>query len=185
MVISTKIESDYNSAPSLGSSTLPHRVAIALGGNLTSVVGNPEATLVAAIDVIRSMADTVLEAKSSLYQTTPVGPPQPDYFNACVVISTMSSATHLMRKLLDIEQQFNRVRRERWGPRTLDLDILLFDDLVLDDPFVQVPHPRMAERAFVLIPLAEIAPQWVHPVLGRTMQMLSQQVSPDGVRLVR
>ena len=166
----------------VNSSVLHHRAAIALGSNLASVVGDPEETLMAAIDAIEAMPGTTLDAESSVYQTAAVGPPQPDYCNACVMISTLSTATHLMKTLLDIEQQFDRVRRERWGPRTLDLDLLLFDDLVLNDPLVQIPHPRMTERAFVLMPLAEIAPWWVHPIVGKNIQSLMQQVSSEGVR---
>lgn len=163
---------------------LLHRAAIALGSNLSSSAGNPEDTLVAAIDAIESLPGTALEAESSVYRTAPVGPPQPDYFNACVVISTMATATQLMKTLLNIEQQFDRVRAERWGPRTLDLDLLLFDDVVLDDPLVQIPHPRMAERAFVLMPLTEIVPEWTHPVLGQTIHALAQQVSTEGVQRI-
>ena len=163
-------------------SPLPHRAAIALGSNLTSSVGNPEDTLMAAIDSIDAIPATTVEAESSMYQTAAVGPPQPDYVNACVIVSTMATAPQLMQTLLNIEQQFDRVRTERWGPRTLDLDLLLFDDVVLNDPLVQIPHPRMAERAFVLMPLAEIVPQWVHPILGETIQALAQKVSTTGVR---
>ena len=82
-----------------------------------------------------------------MYKTAPVGPPQPDYFNACVVIATMAAATQLMQTLLKIELQFDRVRNERWGPRTLDLDLLLFDDLVLDDePHRRAGHPGQPHR---------------------------------------
>ena len=166
----------------VNSSPLPHRAAIALGSNLTSAVGDPEDTLIAAIDAIDSIPATTVEAESSMYQTAAVGPPQPDYVNACVIVSTMATAPQLMQTLLNIEQQFDRVRTERWGPRTFDLDLLLFDDVVLNDPLVQIPHPRMAERAFVLMPLAEIVPQWVHPVLGETIQVLAQKVPTTGVR---
>jgi 2-amino-4-hydroxy-6-hydroxymethyldihydropteridine diphosphokinase len=78
--------------------------------------------------------------------------------------------------MLAIEQQFGRVRRERNGPRTLDLDLLLFDDLVLDTPTLQIPHPRMSERAFVLVPLAEIAGDWIEPVSGKAIAKLVQAV---------
>lgn len=168
----------------VSSSPLLHRAAIALGSNLSSSAGDPEDTLMAAIDAIESLPGTVLEASSSVYRTAPVGPPQPDYFNACVVISTMTNAPQLMQTLLKIERQFERVRSQRWGPRTLDLDLLLFDDVVLDDPLVQIPHPRMADRAFVLMPLTEIVPEWTHPVLGQTIQTLAQQVSAEGVQRI-
>lgn len=161
---------------------LPHRAAIALGSNLDSHAGDSADTLVSAMGAIDELPNTVVEAASSLYRTAPVGPPQPDYFNACVILSTGLTAPRLMQALLAVEQTFDRVRQERWGPRTLDLDLLLFDDVVLEHPVVQLPHPRMAERAFVLMPLAEIAPQWIHPVLNQSIGQLVQRVSAEGVQ---
>lgn len=110
--------------------------------------------------------------RSQVYQTEAVGPPQPDYLNACAVIETSLSAVDLLENLLTIEQRFGRQRQERWGPRTLDLDLLLFDDAVICLPELQVPHPRLMERAFVLVPLAEIVPNWVEPVSGKTVAEL-------------
>ncbi|MGB5899195.1 MAG: 2-amino-4-hydroxy-6-hydroxymethyldihydropteridine diphosphokinase, partial [Geitlerinemataceae cyanobacterium] len=83
--------------------------------------------------------------------------------------------------LLAIEDKFNRVRQERWGPRTLDLDVLLFGDLILETPDLQIPHPRMNERAFVLVPLTEIAPDWIEPVSGKTIAQLVEKVDRSGV----
>jgi 2-amino-4-hydroxy-6-hydroxymethyldihydropteridine diphosphokinase len=90
----------------------------------------------------------------------------------------------LLENLLAIEQKFGRVRQEHWGPRTLDLDLLLYDDLILHEPNLQIPHPRMAERAFVLVPLAEIAPNWLDPISKRIIQDLLPEVDTSDVHLL-
>lgn len=141
----------------------PHRAAIALGSNL----GDSLATLTAACDRLQAHAQIELKQRSSFYQTKPVGPPQPDYINGCVVVKTALTAIALLDELLAIEQTFGRERLEHWGPRTLDLDLLLYDNDIINHPRLQVPHPRMAERGFVLVPLAEIAPDWLHPTQQR------------------
>ena len=89
----------------------------------------------------------------------------------------------LLKTLLSIEQEFGRVRQERWGPRTLDLDLLLFDDLILETPDLQIPHPRMTQRAFVLVPLVEIAPDWIEPVSKLRVSELVQKLDCSGVSL--
>lgn len=154
------------------------RCAIALGANL----GDPEATLEAAIDTLDQTPQVRVEQRSSWYLTQAIGPPQPDYINGCAILRTSLSPAALMQTLLDIENQFGRVRRERWGARTLDLDLLLFDNVILNSPDLVIPHPRMGERAFVLIPLAEIAPHWIDPVSQQTIQTLIQNVDTAGVR---
>jgi 2-amino-4-hydroxy-6-hydroxymethyldihydropteridine diphosphokinase len=159
---------------------LPHRVAIALGSNL----GDSHQILEAALKTLAHHSDITVEALSSYYQTAPVGPPQPDYLNICAVLRTSLSAQTLLTELLEIEKQFGRVRRERWGPRLLDLDLLLYDDQVINQPNLQVPHPRMHERAFVLVPLSEIAPDWVHPVIQKTIETLRPAVDCSGVHRV-
>jgi 2-amino-4-hydroxy-6-hydroxymethyldihydropteridine diphosphokinase len=123
-------------------------------------------------------------SQSSWYRTAPVGPPQPDYLNGCVILELQLTPHDLLQTLLSIEQQFGRERRERWGPRTLDLDILLFDNLIIDTPTLQIPHPRMTERAFVLVPLAEIAPDWIEPKSGCAIAQLVQRVDCSGVHPV-
>lgn len=151
--------------------------AVALGGNL----GNPKATLSAAITTLQNDAKILVLTQSHWYQTAAVGPPQPDYLNGCVSLLTAYSPESLLQKLLEIETQFGRVRRERWGPRTLDLDVLLFGQAIIQTPTLTVPHPYLHERAFVLAPLAEICPGWVHPVLQQTIAELAKAVDYTGV----
>lgn len=158
----------------------PVLCAIALGSNL----GDSRQTLESALNVLSHTPGIELETRSHWYQTKAVGPPQPDYLNGCVLLRVTLTAQELLAILLNTEAQFGRERRERWGARTLDLDILLFDDLILDTPTLQIPHPRMVDRAFVLIPLAEIAPDWVEPVSGRTIAELVQTVDCSGVNLL-
>jgi len=152
--------------------------AIALGGNL----GDARAALAAAL-VELDRYGLAVRARSSWYRTTAVGPPQPDYLNGCALVETTVSPEAALASLLAIEDQFGRVRRERWGPRTLDLDLLLYGDRIVDLPHLQIPHPRLHERAFVLVPLAEIAPHWVEPRSRRTIAELLARVDRSGVRL--
>lgn len=154
------------------------RVAIGLGSNL----GASQQILRGALAQLRAEDGVVLERVSSFYGTKPIGPPQPDYVNACAVVRTTLLPAELLGCLQGVEQDFDRVRLERWGPRTLDLDILLWDDGVIDLPHLQVPHPRMAERGFVLVPLAEIVPGWWHPVLGEAIADLLKTVDCSGVK---
>ncbi len=157
------------------------RTAIALGSNM----GNSAKTLATAIDTLAKTPGIVLQAKSSLYQTKAVGPPQPDYLNSCVILQVQMPPQQLLDTLLAIEQKFGRVRRERWGPRSLDLDLLLYDDLIWNTPTLQIPHPRMRERAFVLVPLAEIAPDWLEPVSGCVIKDLVKEVDCSDVHLLQ
>jgi 2-amino-4-hydroxy-6-hydroxymethyldihydropteridine diphosphokinase len=172
---------DFASArinPSVGTTMNRSRCAIALGANL----GEPQTTLEAALGVLDRTLQIRVEAHSSWYLTQAIGPPQPDYVNGCAILQTSLSPSTLMQTLLEIENQFGRVRRERWGARTLDLDLLLFDDVVMHSADLTIPHPRMCDRAFVLIPLSEIAPDWLEPTSGQPIQTLLQNVDATGVR---
>lgn len=155
------------------------RSAIALGSNL----GDSRTILDNALKILAQTPGVTLQRCSSWYQTAPVGPSQPDYLNGCALLDVQLTPEELLTSLLDIEAQFGRIRKERNGPRTLDLDILLFDDLILDNPNLQIPHPRMRERAFVLVPLAEIAPDWIEPVSGQAIAQLVQTLDCSGVKL--
>ncbi|MCZ6835053.1 MAG: 2-amino-4-hydroxy-6-hydroxymethyldihydropteridine diphosphokinase [Planctomycetota bacterium] len=117
---------------------------------------------------------------SRLYETDPVGPgSQGQYLNAAAHLRTMLSPRELLEAILAIELSNgrDRAREERWGPRTLDIDLLLYGNRRIDEPGLQVPHPRMADRGFVLIPLAEIAPQVRHPILDLTIQELKDRLA--------
>lgn len=137
---------------------------IALGANL----GDPAATVNAAFAALDQLPQSRLLAKSALYRTAPVGiADQPEFVNAAALIDTTLTPEALLDGLLGIEQAFGRVRAERNGPRTLDLDILLYDDLTLATPRLTLPHPRLHLRAFVLQPLADLAPDLAIPGRGR------------------
>jgi 2-amino-4-hydroxy-6-hydroxymethyldihydropteridine diphosphokinase len=146
---------------------------IGMGSNLPSNAGPSDATLAAA--VARLAAFGRIAARSSLYSTAPVGfRDQPRFTNAVVALETELAPHALLAALLDLERAFGRNRSEGFqnGPRTLDLDILLMGEIDSSEPGLQIPHPRLAERAFVLIPLNEIAPAAVHPVHRKTVAQL-------------
>jgi 2-amino-4-hydroxy-6-hydroxymethyldihydropteridine diphosphokinase len=125
---------------------------IGLGANL----GDRRAALAAAARAIEGFGSVL--ARSALYETDPVGPPQPRYLNAALLVRTELEAEPLLDVLLGIEKELGRVRRERWGPRSIDLDLLWFDGTIHRSPRLTVPHPSLRERAFALRPLLDVAP---------------------------
>lgn len=134
------------------------RAYLALGSN----VGDRAAHLQHAIDALDEESDVTCVGVSRVYETDPVGgPPQGAYLNAVVAIDTELTPHALLTRAQQLEENAHRERNERWGPRTLDVDVLLYGDVRLDDPDLTVPHPRMWERGFVLAPLRDVAPQLV------------------------
>jgi 2-amino-4-hydroxy-6-hydroxymethyldihydropteridine diphosphokinase len=151
---------------------------IALGGN----VGDVRATFPKAISNILGMAQAMLLARSSDYRTPPWGEEaQEPFINACVEVETSLDPHALLFTLHKIEKRFgrDRAKEQRWGPRTLDLDLLAYDDAVIKQPDLTLPHPRLFERAFVLMPLSEIAPDRV--IAGRSVASALAQLSTEGI----
>ncbi len=153
-------------------------VLIAMGGN----VGDVRATFQKAIANICGMSQAVLKARSSDYATPPWGDQQqPRFINACIEIETSLDPHALLFTLQRIEKKFGRDRahEQHWGPRTLDLDLIAYDDISIQKPDLTLPHPRLFERAFVLVPLAEIAPDRL--IAGRSVRAALAQVSTEGI----
>jgi len=153
---------------------------LALGANLPSLAGPPEATLAAAAERLTALGRVA--ARSSLYSTAPVGlADQPRFLNAVIALDTDLAPRHLLNALLALERDFGRDRRSAIpdGPRTLDLDILFYGEQRISESGLEIPHPRLAERAFVLIPLHEIAPQLRDPRSGRTIAQLLAAITFD------
>ena len=147
------------------------QTAIALGSNL----GESYTILEKALVSLGEVEGINLISRSHWYKTVAIGPPQPDYLNGCAILAITLTPEELLKTVLGIEQDFGRVRRERWGPRTLDLDILFYGDSIVKTPTLEIPHPRLRERAFVLVPLAEIAAHWVDPITHQTVQALLEK----------
>ena len=152
--------------------------SLGLGGN----IGDPPAAMAQALDALSSHESCRLIAVSQLYRTPPWGKlDQADFFNCCALIETALGPESLLDLCLDIERGMKRVRNERWGPRTIDIDVLTYGEATIDTARVEIPHPRMTERAFVLMPLADIVPQMV--VEGRAVSDWLQDADKDGIRM--
>lgn len=152
------------------------RAYLGLGGN----VGDVKATMAAALQRLDARPDLSVEQVSRLYRTPPWGvTDQPWFVNACARVETELGPRELLDLCLETERAFKRERRERWGPRTLDLDVLDHGGAVYEDEALTLPHPRAAERAFVLIPLAEIAPEL--SLQGASVADLAAGVEDDGI----
>jgi dihydroneopterin aldolase / 2-amino-4-hydroxy-6-hydroxymethyldihydropteridine diphosphokinase len=154
---------------------MPHITAyIGIGSNL----GIPEKNCTNAIEKISSIKDIKIISKSSFYQTEPIGGVQQGWFiNAAIEIKTDLSPENLLSVLLNLELVMGRIRQEKWGPRLIDLDLLLYSNLVLEKKGLTLPHPEIQNRKFVLIPMSEIAGNVIHPTLKKTIKTLLQESS--------
>ena len=154
---------------------------IALGANL----GNRLDNLKRSLKLLSTKRGITVTAISAVYETEPVGGPgQEPFLNACAKVRTSLTPTILMLKMLDVENNMGRVREERWGPRLIDLDLLVYNRTRINSPLLELPHPRLVERDFVLIPLADIAPNLTIPGQEKTVrEILANRKSTGDVRL--
>ncbi len=142
---------------------------IALGSNL----GDRTKNLRTALEMLSQTDRIKIDAVSAIYETAPVGGPEQGlYLNACAAMTTELPPTKLLLAMLDIEEELGREREVRWGPRTIDLDLLLYGKVMMKTPLLELPHPRIDERDFVLIPLADIAPDLIIPGLSQPVSMI-------------
>jgi 2-amino-4-hydroxy-6-hydroxymethyldihydropteridine diphosphokinase len=152
-------------------------VTLALGTNLGDRPGNLRAAIAA-------LAPTVKVLKQSfIFETLPWGvADQPSFLNMVITGETFQKPTELLKTLKELETQLGRIPSIHYGPRKIDIDILFFDNLIFDSPELTLPHPRLHERAFVLVPLADLIPDQIHPVLGKTIRQLLAEVDKTGVK---
>jgi 2-amino-4-hydroxy-6-hydroxymethyldihydropteridine diphosphokinase len=151
---------------------------LALGGN----IGDVRATLDRALAMLCRDGGVRVLARSANYRTPPWGvEDQPEFINACAKIATSLSPRALLSRAHEVERALgrDRAKEQRWGPRTLDIDLLAYDDLTIDEPGLQLPHPRLLQRAFVLVPLAEIAPDW--EIAGTTVRAALARLDTGGI----
>ncbi len=152
---------------------MTHTAYIGIGSNLES----PAENCLKAVERLNAHSDLTLVARSSLYQSEPFGKTDQDWFvNSVVQLTTPLSPEELLRACLSIEQAMGRTRTEKWGPRIIDLDILFYDDLVLKQEGLEIPHPGIPDRSFVLAPMSEIAPKFIHPKLEKPIQTLLMEI---------
>jgi 2-amino-4-hydroxy-6-hydroxymethyldihydropteridine diphosphokinase len=153
---------------------------LALGSNL----GDRLEHLRHAVEALNRQEGVRVVRSSRVYETAPVGPPQPDYLNAVIEVRTTLAARDLLDICLDVERDMGRVREERWGPRVIDVDVLTYDAERIDEPDLVVPHPRMHERAFVLVPLLELTSEPMLPGGARPADLRMADDAVSGVRAV-
>ncbi|KQR68774.1 2-amino-4-hydroxy-6-hydroxymethyldihydropteridine diphosphokinase [Rhizobium sp. Leaf341] len=155
-----------------------HQAAIGLGGN----IGDAATAIARALAQLDARSDATILEVSRLYRTPPWGKTDQDwFFNACAVVQTTLDPLGLLEACLDVEKAMKRLRLERWGPRTIDLDVLTYDTITMETPELTLPHPRMTSRAFVLLPLCDILPD--HVVAGRRIAAWAGDADAAGIEL--
>lgn len=161
---------------------MPHTAYIGIGSNLES----PAENCLKAVEHLHAHPDLTLVTSSSLYLSEPFGIADQDWFvNSAVQITTSLSPERLLQECLTIEQAMGRTRTDKWGPRIIDLDILFYDDLILKQEGLEIPHPGIAERSFVLTPMNEIAAELIHPKLNKSIQTLLTKIpKPQQVKRI-
>lgn len=162
---------------------MPHRVLVGLGSNL----GDRKANLLEALERLRKLPETRIVKSSSFYESEPLGDAKRWFVNGVVEIETEFAADDLLRRFKSIERAMGRRRvpGKRWGSRIIDLDILFFDNEIIDRRTLKVPHPELPNRRFVLLPLSELAPSLEHPQLGATVsELLAKLTDPKKVMLL-
>lgn len=157
--------------------TMTHKIALGLGTNIGDCIENLRRALARLAEIVE------ITAVSPIYLTPPWGvTDQPDFHNLCAIGFTPDSPQALLQKIKQAEYDLGRRPAVRWGPRLIDIDILFYDDLILHKEKLNIPHARIPERAFVLVPLADIAPDWVHPETGQTVTEMKAAVSTTGIK---
>jgi 2-amino-4-hydroxy-6-hydroxymethyldihydropteridine diphosphokinase len=155
---------------------MTHQVYLGIGSNL----GSPRDNCETAIYNINALPECVLKASSSFYKTEPYGNKDQNWFvNTTILIETSIEPSKLLKLLLAIEEKMGRTRKEKWGARIIDIDILFYDDLIIDQPNLRIPHPEQIHRRFVLKPLAEIANDFIHPEKNKSIATLLQELKDD------
>jgi 2-amino-4-hydroxy-6-hydroxymethyldihydropteridine diphosphokinase len=153
-----------------------HTAYIGIGSNL----GTSGENCVEAIEKISTNDHIKIISKSSFYKTAPIGDIEQDWFiNSVIRVDTKLNPKELLLTLLNIESEMGRIRKEKWGPRLIDLDLLFYDKLILNQEGITLPHPEMQKRNFVLVPLNEISESLTHPILKKTVKTLLQESSDD------
>ena len=157
---------------------MPPAALIAIGSNL----GTPKKNCIEAIDIISSSPGIKIISKSSFYQTAPVGNTEQNWFiNSVIKISTQLNPDILLAVLLEIESKMGRIRKEKWGPRIIDLDLLFYDNLIIKKKDLTLPHPEIQKRNFVLQPLNEIEENFIHPSLNKSINTLLKESKDNSV----
>jgi 2-amino-4-hydroxy-6-hydroxymethyldihydropteridine diphosphokinase len=158
---------------------MSHLIYLSLGSNLGDRLANLQ-------NAISSLPPNIQPlTRSSVYETSPWGySDQPDFYNQVIKAETLFEPTDVLATIKNLEVSLGRQETFRFGPRLIDLDLLFFDTLILNSPKLTIPHPRITERAFVLVPLAEIAPDLIHPGVGKTIQQLKSSIDNSSVKLI-